>query len=94
MSTSPEYDRLVASLNDLSIHFDMVTEKLRIYDTARRMMESDYKPQAAILKFCMEQAERLPELRNSASPEYKAMIQNLRELAAHVFQASSNPPTP
>jgi hypothetical protein len=88
-----DYQELVSALDDLSKYLDAVQEKLRVYDTALRFAESDYKHQAEIFKFCMA-AARLPEMQSSASLEHRIIFERIRGLVVRIFQASSNPPRP
>jgi hypothetical protein len=78
-------------LEALSTCLDKITTKLRTYDAALRMVEANNPSQAENFKFWMAQSERLPEL--TASREYDAILQQLRELFVRVVQASNNPTT-
>jgi hypothetical protein len=87
-----DYTKLVEALGALSEQLETISEKLRVYDIALGFFELNYPDQASIFNFCIDQVAPLPELQHAVSPEIQTSIANLYELAARVFQASSNPP--
>ena len=87
-----DYTKLVGALGAMSEQLETLCERLRVYDAALGFVESNYSHEANIFKFCMTQVAPLAELQSAVSPELQALIANLHELAARVFQASSNPP--
>lgn len=94
MSRQTDYDQLVSALEDLSNHLNEVHKQLKIYDSAFRFFKANNPKQASLLDDAVTMATHIPEVQNAASPEYASLIQTSFELAARVFQASSNPPKP